>query len=380
MSRPPHLGETFSTTDPPGTEYVSPADSTGTDEAHDNPEETRPRTVFNIAGSGPAGGFESHPVGPPHPIPPLTPLPGNGSGGDSTTDASGFSEPTTSAFGDPSLQAGRSAPPLGGIGADGFGPPTGFLGPPTEHVGPPIEYAGPPTEHVGPPIEYAGPPTEHVGPPIEYAGPPTEYVPQPGFPPPGGFGPPPGAFNEAPNGGFGPPPASFNPRLEGFNGPPPVPPAGAPPLPPSGVGLRRSPTDAPRGAAARPSGPPPGSVRARGPRRARLQLRHVNPWTVLKFSCVLSIALFFVWLITIGLLYGILQAAGVIDHINSAVTTINGSASKDPVTPGLVFGGAAIIGVVNIVLFIALSTVGSVVYNLCADLVGGVEVTLSERD
>ena len=47
--------------------------------------------------------------------------------------------------------------------------------------------------------------------------------------------------------------------------------------------------------------------------------------------------------------------------------------------PVIVFGGAAIIGVVNIVLFIALSTIGSIIYNLCADLVGGVEVTLSER-
>ena len=136
-------------------------------------------------------------------------------------------------------------------------------------------------------------------------------------------------------------------------------------------------------------GPPPGSMRrtpstrgarARGPRRARLQLRHINPWTVLKFSCVLSVALFFVWLITIGLLYGILQAAGVIGNINDAATTISGSGSKNPVTPGVVFGGAAIIGVINIVLFIALTTVGSVVYNLCADLVGGIEVTLSERE
>jgi hypothetical protein len=119
--------------------------------------------------------------------------------------------------------------------------------------------------------------------------------------------------------------------------------------------------------------------RARGPRRARLQLRHINPWTVLKFSCVLSIALFFVWLIVVGVLFGVLDAAGVIGKINETYTTIQGGTSKAPVTAGVVFGGAAIIGVVNIVLFIALSTVGSVVYNLCADLVGGVEVTLSER-
>lgn len=120
-------------------------------------------------------------------------------------------------------------------------------------------------------------------------------------------------------------------------------------------------------------------ARSRGPRRARLQLRHINPWTVLKFSCVLSIALFFVWLIVIGVLFGILDAAGIIEKINDTVTTLNGPGSDAPITAGVVFGGAAIIGVVNIVLFIALSTVGSVVYNLCADLVGGIEITLSER-
>ncbi len=49
-------------------------------------------------------------------------------------------------------------------------------------------------------------------------------------------------------------------------------------------------------------------------------------------------------------------------------------------TSGLVFSGAFVIGMVYIVLFIALSTIGSVVYNLCADLVGGIEITLSERE
>ncbi len=117
----------------------------------------------------------------------------------------------------------------------------------------------------------------------------------------------------------------------------------------------------------------------RGPRRARLQLRHINPLTVLRFSCVLAVALFFVWLIIIGVLYGILDGAGVLQKVNDTVTTINGPGSKPPITAGIVFGGAAIIGAINIVLFIALSTIGSVIYNLCADLVGGIEITLSER-
>ena len=120
-------------------------------------------------------------------------------------------------------------------------------------------------------------------------------------------------------------------------------------------------------------------ARNRGPRRARLQLRHISPLTVLKFSCVLAIALFFVWLIIVGVLYGVLDAAGVIQKVNDTVVQLNGSGSKPPITAGIVFGGAAIVGVINIVLFVALTTIGSVIYNLCADLVGGIEITLSER-
>jgi Transmembrane domain of unknown function (DUF3566) len=120
---------------------------------------------------------------------------------------------------------------------------------------------------------------------------------------------------------------------------------------------------------------------ARQPRRARLTLSHINVYSVFKFSCVLAIALFFVWLIMIGVLYGVLDVAGVFDKVNETVHTISGDGKTgDVVTGSLVFGGAIIIGAVNIVLFIAMSTIGAMVYNLCADLVGGAEVTLSERE
>jgi hypothetical protein len=146
---------------------------------------------------------------------------------------------------------------------------------------------------------------------------------------------------------------------------------------------------APPNASAPPNAPvlpraaakPAGRVgRARGPRRARLQLRNVNAWTVFKFSCVLSLFLFLAWLIVVMLLFGILDASGVIGDINRSVTTINGPGSSGVVTGGRVFGYALIIGAVNAVLFIALSTIGSIIYNLCADIIGGVEVTLSEPE
>lgn len=121
--------------------------------------------------------------------------------------------------------------------------------------------------------------------------------------------------------------------------------------------------------------------RGRQPRRARLTLSHINVYSVFKFSCVLAIALFFVWLIMVGVLYGVLDVAGVFSKVNETVHTITGDGkTNDVVTGSLVFGGAIIIGAVNIVLFIALSTIGAMIYNLCADLVGGAEVTLSERE
>jgi Transmembrane domain of unknown function (DUF3566) len=118
----------------------------------------------------------------------------------------------------------------------------------------------------------------------------------------------------------------------------------------------------------------------RQPRRARLTLSHVNVYSVFKLSCVLALALFLVWLIVVGVLYGVLDVAGVFDKINKTVKDIQGDGSKSVVSGDVVFGAAIIIGVVNIVLFIALSTVGAMIYNLCADLVGGAEVTLSERE
>ncbi|WP_309110026.1 DUF3566 domain-containing protein [Saccharothrix sp.] len=134
-----------------------------------------------------------------------------------------------------------------------------------------------------------------------------------------------------------------------------------------------------RPAAAAPSARRPG----RGPRRASLQVKRVDPWSVLKLALVLSVALFFVWLVAVGVLYGVLNGMGVWDKINNTANDLlqGNEASGDPlISAGRVFGVAAIVGAVNIVLFTALATVGAFVYNVSADLAGGLEVTLSERE
>jgi hypothetical protein len=123
----------------------------------------------------------------------------------------------------------------------------------------------------------------------------------------------------------------------------------------------------------------------RGPRRASLQVKRFDPWSVLKLSLVLGVAMFFVWLVAVGVLYTVLDGMGVWDKLNGTYSSLvsgeGGNAPSDPlISAGRVFGIAAILGAINIVLLSALATVSAFIYNVSADLAGGLEVTLSERE
>jgi hypothetical protein len=123
---------------------------------------------------------------------------------------------------------------------------------------------------------------------------------------------------------------------------------------------------------------------AKVPRRTSLQLQQLEPWSVLKISLVLSIAGFLAWMVAVGVLYGVLAGMGVWDQLNgtySDLTSVNNPQGGTAlISGGRVFGVALVVGLVNIVLMTALATVGSLIYNIATDLVGGIEVTLSEPD
>jgi hypothetical protein len=126
---------------------------------------------------------------------------------------------------------------------------------------------------------------------------------------------------------------------------------------------------------------------SRAPRRARLQLRRIDPWSTLRFSFVASLALLVVFLIAVIVLYAVLSGMHVFSTINDQLGSLTDNGSADTST-GVTFnfsfarvmGISLLIGAVNVVLFTALATLGAFVYNLVADLVGGIEVTLAERD
>ena len=172
-------------------------------------------------------------------------------------------------------------------------------------------------------------------------------------------------------------------------GPPVGNPAPGPPAPSQGaapatvrVGGYTPPERVPPASAGPPSSAQARSVRL--PRRTNLQLQRLEPWSVLKLSLVLSVVGFLVWMVAVGVLYGVLAGMGVWDQINGTYSDLtsanNAQMNADLVSGGRVFGVALVIGLVNIVLMTALATVGSLVYNIAADFFGGIEVTLSEPD
>jgi hypothetical protein len=125
------------------------------------------------------------------------------------------------------------------------------------------------------------------------------------------------------------------------------------------------------------------AAQRRGGRRARLTIKRIDPWSTLKFSFVYSLAGLVVLLVAVVALYGIVDAMGVIDTVRSFLRDIEGARSSGGLAAWLSFGRvftiALVVGLVNVILFTAFATLTAFIYNVCTDLVGGVEVTLAER-
>ena len=147
-----------------------------------------------------------------------------------------------------------------------------------------------------------------------------------------------------------------------------------------GEDLKTSPRSVPKKA-----GPKKKSSK-RTARQAHLTVARVEPWSVMKFSFVVSLVAFVILFVAVSLLYGALDGLGVFDSLQRLVTSLTSSQSSAGVnaskwfSASRVLGYTALLGSLNIVLITAMATIGAVVYNLTSRLVGGVEVTLRETD
>ena len=121
-----------------------------------------------------------------------------------------------------------------------------------------------------------------------------------------------------------------------------------------------------------------------GVRRARSRLVQVEPWSVMKTAFLLSVAVGIVTVVAVGIVWGVLGAAGLWDSVNSIVRDSIGDSSGSPfeiqkyLSTSRVLGFTMIVAVADVVLITAISTLGAFLYNLSAGLLGGVEVTFAE--
>lgn len=145
-----------------------------------------------------------------------------------------------------------------------------------------------------------------------------------------------------------------------------------------------APTTPPTGAEPTvPTGVPPSTHRVerskpQGSRQARVVVRKLGPWSVLKLSFLFYLCVMAVFLGAMVILYGILSAVGALDSLTRLIRDLFADQSFEIHGDWLFTRGLAI-GLGMVVLWTLVNVFVVFLYNLLSDIVGGIEVTLSER-
>ncbi|MFI5976546.1 DUF3566 domain-containing protein [Streptomyces sp. NPDC051452] len=121
-------------------------------------------------------------------------------------------------------------------------------------------------------------------------------------------------------------------------------------------------------------------------RKARLRVAKADPWSVMKVSFLLSIALGICTIVASAVLWMVMDAMGVFSSVGGTISEATGSNEANgfdlqaflSLPHVLMF--TTVIAVIDVVLATALATLGAFVYNLSAGFVGGIELTLAEDE
>ncbi|MDY5785867.1 DUF3566 domain-containing protein [Corynebacterium sp.] len=103
---------------------------------------------------------------------------------------------------------------------------------------------------------------------------------------------------------------------------------------------------------------------------------YVSPVSAFKVASILAVLGFIVWMIAATLVFLVLEAAGVVDSVNSLIGGVGGSQTVD--LP-LMLSAAALLGLVGVVFASVMAPLTAVIYNAVADLVGGLGIRMSNR-
>jgi uncharacterized membrane protein len=113
-------------------------------------------------------------------------------------------------------------------------------------------------------------------------------------------------------------------------------------------------------------------------RQARVVVRKVGPGSVLKFSLIFYFCVMLVFLGALMILYGVLDAIGALDSITRLIRDLFADKSFSIHADWLFTRGFAI-GLAMVLLGSIINVFVAFLYNLISDLVGGIQITLSEK-
>ncbi|MGZ8625474.1 MAG: DUF3566 domain-containing protein [Actinomycetota bacterium] len=125
----------------------------------------------------------------------------------------------------------------------------------------------------------------------------------------------------------------------------------------------------------------PGRIRRLGrprARQARVVIRKVGPWSVLKLSFLFYLCVMVVIMGALVILYGLLDAIGALDSVTRLIRDLFADQNFE-IHGDWLFSRGVLIGFAMVVLWSLINVFVAFLYNLISDIVGGVEVTLSER-
>ncbi len=139
----------------------------------------------------------------------------------------------------------------------------------------------------------------------------------------------------------------------------------------------------PAAKAARPAPRESAAPSAPSGRRASLRLVHVEPWSVTRLAFVVSVAMMIVAVVAVAIFWIVLNITGVWGQVNDSVTSVlsddGGSFDiRDYLGFGRLVGLTLVLSAINVILMTALATIGAHLYNLAAELLGGLDVTFSD--
>jgi hypothetical protein len=121
---------------------------------------------------------------------------------------------------------------------------------------------------------------------------------------------------------------------------------------------------------------------ARGPRKVRLTVARLDPWSVMKMAFLLSVAIGIMSVIAVTLFWLVIDHLQIFVTLQEFINDAVGTGATINITQYFEFGRivslTTLIAVINVIILTLLAAIMAIIYNITSTLIGGMRVTLTD--